>query len=607
MYNEKIILNNFSRGSYGHIYKDAELNIYKITKITDHELLNVSNINEIIILNFLKIIKKVFLNEQKENNEQLLSKDCDQVEVIEQNEEHTIIAKPLIANDEINDINTINNSNDTSQKIDKEKNNCIILYFNPENLIHFDKLNFKALIDENIFMQSISTNYYNCKKLIKNFVFTDTAIANKYFYYLTNNIDRFLLFNKLPNYQLDLTKFIEKNHVYTVNNFDLIAKKILKSVALLHHNGFLHGDLKSPNILINDYNNVCLTDFGAIKINNFNKYHLSCTISSRCPEDLEYEYEKSKYYSNTNSKSDIWSLGLIFTEMILGYNPILKLYQQLDRIKMDSKSLEKKILTYYKSIDYIDILQLIKNNSIKNHINDKHYSQITVIENMLKIDPEKRLSCIEEVYEKLFDEKFNFNYKIDYDYEYVKFFINDNFNILFFFRKEHYKDIIDVCKQLNILYVCPLIIDILDRFFIKILDTQINNIINLHAFESKLFFSAVILIASGIINQSHPDYDQLLAIFKLTNNILNISDINNNLLEILKLMEFDIYRPFNIFYCYHLTENKNCKCVLKINNDDCYTIHNHEEKEKLISILYNIIDDDIIGISPQYYYNKLLS
>ena len=172
---------------------------------------------------------------------------------------------------------------------------------------------------------------------------------------------------------------------------------------------------------------------------------------------------------------------------------------------------------------------------------------------MLKIDPEKRLSCVEEVYEKLFDEKFNFNYKIDYDYEYVKFNINDNFNILFFFRKEHYKDIIDVCKQLNILYVCPLIIDILDRFFIKILDTQINNIINLHAFESQLFFSAVILIASGIINKSHPEYDQLLAIFKLTNNILNISDINNNLLEILKLMELDIYRPFNIFYFYHLT------------------------------------------------------
>ena len=433
-------------------------------------------------------------------------------------------------------------------------------------------------------------------------------MASKYFNYFNNSADKILLVNKMANYQLNLTKFIENYHVYTVNNFDSIAKKLLKTLALLHHNGFLHGDLKSGNILINDSDNLCMTDFGAVKITNFDKYHLSCTISSRCPEDLEYEYDRSKNYFNTNAKSDIWSLGLIFTEMILGFNPVSKLYQQIEKTKVDSQTLEKKILAYYKSIDYINILQLVKINSIKNHLNAKHYNQIVVIENMLKIDPCKRLSNIEEVYEKLFEEKFTFNFKINYDYEYEKFNINNNFQILFNLRKENYKRIIAVCEQLNILYVCPLIIDILDRLFIKILDKINNNLIDLRISESNLLFSAVILLASGIINQSHPQYSQLLVLFKLKNDLVNIANVNNNLLEILKLLEFDIYRPFNIFYCCNLIEIKKCKCTISTeHNENIFVIHDTEHKKKLISVFYEIIDNNIIGISPEYYYKKLSS
>lgn len=612
MYSERIILNNYSKGSFGHVFKDTQSNVYKITKISENGLLTASNINELIILNFLKVIKKIYSNEPKEQCE---------------NDEYK---KNIVTNSTTNDeeitINSINDNtgnytdydiNSDNKNTDETNNDYIndnkidkvaILHFTLDKLINFDKVNFKMFIKENIFMQSISTNYYDFVKMAKSFAFSDGTIATKYFNYLNNSVDKILLVNKMVNYELNLTKFIETYHVYTVNNFDSIAKKLLKTLALLHHNGFLHGDLKSGNILINDSDNLCITDFGAIKITNFDKYHLSCTISSRCPEDLEYEYDRSKSYFNTNAKSDIWSLGLIFTEMILGFNPILKLYQQIEKTKVDSHTLEKKILMYYKSIDYINILQLVKINSIKNHLSTKHYNQIIVIENMLKIDPQERLSNIEEVYEKLFEEKFTFNFKIDYDYEYAKFNINNNFQILFNLRKENYIRIFTVCEQLNILYVCPLIIDILDRLFIKILDKINNNLIDLRISESNLLFSAVILLASGIINQSHPPYSQLLMLFKLKNDLVNVANVNNNLLEILKLLEFDIYRPFNIFYCHSLIEIKKCKCTFLTElNENIFVIHDTEHKKKLLSLLYEIIDNDIIGISPEYYYQKLSS
>jgi len=623
MYNGRIFLNNYSKGSYGNIFKDGESNIYKVTKISEDGVFTASNINEIIAFNFLKIIKKMCSDELTDNcnkndgnidSEETINNtenpiDGTKADNIKNNDDNETInnTENLIDKVKVDNTENIRNSDIDDVIIDNksDKNSNTTVKHHIKKLTHIEKLKFQGVISENIFMQSITTNYYNYENLEKCFVFADATTANKYCSYLKKKIDKFVLFNKLPHYQLNFTNFIEKYHVYTVNNFDSIAKKLLKSLALLHHNGFLHGDLKSGNVLINDSNNVCLTDFGAIKINNFDKYHLSCTISSRCPEDLEYEYGKNKYYSNSNGRSDIWSLGLIFAEMILGYNPVLKLYNKMQRAKFDLQTIEKEILAYYKSINYIDILQLVKINSIKNHLSVKHYLQITVIEDMLKIDPEKRLSSIEEVYEKLFGEKFDLNFKIEYDYQYEKFNVDNNFKTLFYLRKEHYKNIIVVCEQLNILYVCPLIIDILDRLFIKILDKIINNVIVLCVPESNVLFSAAVLLASGIINQSQPQYNNLLTLFKLKNDVLNVGNINNNLLEILKLMDFDIYRPFNIFYCKHLIENKKCDCTFKNYSADTFIIHDFKQKNNLMSLLINIIDDDIIGVSPEYYYTKL--
>lgn len=549
----RIILDSHSKGSFGNIFKDSQLNIYKVTVINENGFLAVSNINEILFFNKLLIIKKSIEKEEQLN------------------------------------------------KMNQQK-----------ELIIYDIDSYKSLIDENIFMQSIDTKHYNLAKLEKNFIFTNKEAELKYRNLLFSRVDKYLLFSKLPLYQLNLSKFIEKNHIYALNNFDTIAKKLIKSLLFLHHNGFIHGDLKSANILINNIDDICLTDFGAIKMANLDIYHLSCTISSRCPEELDYEYsDRKQVFINSGFKCDIWSLGLILSEIILGYNPSLKLYQQFNKSGMSSKVIEINMLNYYKSIKYINISELAKNNpSIKEYLNECLIKKIEIIEKMLMVEPNERISSLEEVYEKLFEDKFKYNFFSKFDYEYIKLDKENNLEPLYKIRKKYYFDIIDVCDYFHFLYICPLVIDIMDRLLIKLVKKSNDEIHKLIEVDIKIIISTITLIVAGIHNQKHPPYSQILCAFNINNDIINIGIINDNLIDILHLLDFDLIRPFNIFFCSHYLEKKICKCtdeenIIKNDKISSFLIHDNIEKITLKYILIEIIENNIFGISPEYYYNKL--
>ena len=565
----RIILNNYSSGSFGNIFKDSQLNVYKFTVISKVGLLTVTNINELIFLNYFTKIKKIILNNNKNN------KVCEDV-IYDNSDDNTIC-------------------DDESQFT---------------NLIICDIPSYESILNDNIFMQSLSTNYYN-----ESTFFNTYSFENKKIYFLYNSLllgrpDKYVLVSKMPNYINNLYKLINKFHTYAISNFDVIAKKLLKSLAILHHNGFLHGDLKTANVLINDVDNMCLTDFGGIKIINFDAYLLSCTLTSRCPEDLKYDYNSNKFY-NTNYKSDIWSLGLIFAEIILGFNPILNLYNQYTKIGMKNTLVEQKMMLYYGSIKYININKLMQiTEDIKPYLNDNLYKKIQVIEDMLIVDHTKRLSTIEEVYEKMFDEKFEYNFTISYDYNYLKYNTDDVFDSLYLIRKKYYKDLINVCNKLHILFTCPLVIDIFDRILIKMIEKIKNGLSETNNTEFKILSCSIIILVSGIFNQRHPYYHQILNLFGITDNLLNIAYVNNNLLELLKLLDYDIIRPFNIFFCPYYLEIQPCLCTNKENFRDTYKkysyiIHNDKEKDFFELILRKIINNNSIGLSPNDYYDKM--
>lgn len=114
----------------------------------------------------------------------------------------------------------------------------------------------------------------------------------------------------------DLKSYLKKQKRVSEEKALIILKQILNGYRELYKNGIIHRDLKTENILLK--NEIFkLADFGFAKIlNNFEKDVLKALVGTplyMSPQILKHE--------DYTSKSDIWSIGIIYYEMIYGKTP----------------------------------------------------------------------------------------------------------------------------------------------------------------------------------------------------------------------------------------------------------------------------------------------
>ena len=104
-----------------------------------------------------------------------------------------------------------------------------------------------------------------------------------------------------------------------LQNEEFIATVIegtLRGLEYLHGNKKIHRDVKAGNILLDEYGNVKLADFGVSAELIDTLAHKDTVIGTpfwMSPEVIS----KSKY----NNKTDIWSLGITAIEMAEGQPP----------------------------------------------------------------------------------------------------------------------------------------------------------------------------------------------------------------------------------------------------------------------------------------------
>lgn len=135
----------------------------------------------------------------------------------------------------------------------------------------------------------------------------------------------------------DFSKFLKRRPLK-----EKYAIKYLKQIAegmkyLLSHK-IIHRDLKPQNILVSDAGTLKITDFGFARY--FDSDILIQTICGS-PMYMAPEIMKNKKY---DYKSDLWSIGIIFYEMLIGKTPfqaknIYELIRKIenDKIKIPSK------------------------------------------------------------------------------------------------------------------------------------------------------------------------------------------------------------------------------------------------------------------------------
>ncbi|KNH07166.1 cdk10/11 [Perkinsela sp. CCAP 1560/4] len=103
-----------------------------------------------------------------------------------------------------------------------------------------------------------------------------------------------------------------------------VLRQLLHGVSYLHGNSLVHRDLKTSNLLITHDGVLKLCDFGLCRAIPDKKDDKSAwtpqvmTMLYRCPEVLMRE---QSLYSKA---IDIWSVGIIFAELVLGHPPFVR-------------------------------------------------------------------------------------------------------------------------------------------------------------------------------------------------------------------------------------------------------------------------------------------
>jgi len=110
---------------------------------------------------------------------------------------------------------------------------------------------------------------------------------------------------------------------FTPQQAMLLVPKICEALQFAHDEGILHRDIKPENILLDTRGRVKIADFGIAKLVGEAKEQLTLTASGlavgtphyMAPEQLEHPHD-------VDQRADIYSLGVVFYEMLTGELPI---------------------------------------------------------------------------------------------------------------------------------------------------------------------------------------------------------------------------------------------------------------------------------------------
>ncbi len=118
----------------------------------------------------------------------------------------------------------------------------------------------------------------------------------------------------------------------------LLVPRICEALQFAHEEGILHRDIKPENILLDSRGRVKIADFGIAKLVGEAKEQLTLTASGlavgtphyMAPEQLEHPHD-------VDQRADIYSLGVVFYEMLTGELPIGRFEPPSKKTPMDPR------------------------------------------------------------------------------------------------------------------------------------------------------------------------------------------------------------------------------------------------------------------------------
>lgn len=115
---------------------------------------------------------------------------------------------------------------------------------------------------------------------------------------------------------LTLAEKVRRGPLHSDEAID-IMKQLAHGLAQAHAQGILHRDLKPSNVIITSQNVAKIVDFGLARVAD----QAATTLTSGISGTLAYMSPEQTRGEPLDPRSDIWSLGVIFAEMLTGHNP----------------------------------------------------------------------------------------------------------------------------------------------------------------------------------------------------------------------------------------------------------------------------------------------
>ena len=167
---------------------------------------------------------------------------------------------------------------------------------------------------------------------------------------------------------------IENKATFT---FDFLFQlgNLLEKLSL---HGIIHRDISPDNIIISD-NTYLLIDPGVVKLDDgaFTKSHM--ILGKRCYASPEQYFGNAK---RATFGSDLYAVGIIALEIILGYNPLFKIISE-----GDTASPHKELIRRYDREIEDDIFRSIEENDFTSRL-------VLIIKKLIQIEERNRFDSV---------------------------------------------------------------------------------------------------------------------------------------------------------------------------------------------------------------------
>jgi hypothetical protein len=120
----------------------------------------------------------------------------------------------------------------------------------------------------------------------------------------------------------NLTRLMQRGKS-SIQSTSQIFLQICDAMAYAHENGIIHRDLKPANILISADGRPVISDFGIAKI--MDGEHPPLTVSGEILGTIAYLAPEQRFNTKSvNQRADIYALGALFYEILMGFPPLGK-------------------------------------------------------------------------------------------------------------------------------------------------------------------------------------------------------------------------------------------------------------------------------------------